>query len=147
MRSLRLPVVVCVTLACGGTATPPATTADAPAQAPEDVTPAMVDRSSPAAAARAYLEAALTNRHGDMLAVMTPECRDREKSWDKGFTRNIVDGKIQLKSYELREPEVTGDTAKVSARAIFVVDGADDNEGVRFALRQEADGWLITEIR
>ena len=149
-----------LSLACGATATPPATTADAPARAPDDpsappaatpgtpeeVTPAMVDRASPEAATSAYLAAALANTPDAMFALMTPECRDKEKTWAKGFTKNIIDGKIKLKTHEVREPEVTGDTATVSVKAVFVVDGADDNEGMRFSLKREADGWLIREI-
>lgn len=160
MRTSPTLLATLVTLACGGTATPPATTADAPAQAPddpsappaatpgapEDVSPAMVARSSPEEATKAYLEAATAGKVDDMLALMTPECRDKEKSWDKGFTKNITDGKIKLKSYEVREPEITDDTARVSVKAIFIVDGADDNEGMRFVLKKQTDDWLIAEI-
>lgn len=160
MRLQRFILAVSLSLACGATATPPATTADAPARAPDDpsappaatpgapeeVTPAMVDRSSPEAAVKAYLAAAIGSSQTDMFALMTPECREKEKSWAKGFTRNILDGEIKLKTHEVREPEVTGDTATVSVKAVFVVDGADDNEGMRFSLKREADGWLIREI-
>lgn len=160
MRPHRLLLALLVPLACGSTATPPATTADAPARAPDDpsappaatpgapeeVTPALVDRSSPEAVTRAYLTAAAANAANDMFALMTPECRERERTWAKGFTKNITDGKIKLKTYELREPEVTGDAAKVAVKAVFVTDGEDDNEGMRFELRREADGWRIAEI-
>lgn len=148
-------------MACGGTAAPAATTANAPERvpedpgappaatpgAPEDVTPAMVDRASPAAVVTAYIDAATANKLDDMLALMTPECREKEKAWEKGFTKNIGDGKVKLKSHEMREPEVTGDSATVSVKAVFVgADGADDNEGMRFVLKQQADGWWIAQI-
>jgi hypothetical protein len=161
MRTSPALLATLLSLACGGTAAPPATTADAPAQAPddpssppaatpgapEDVSATMVARSSPAEATKAYLVAAQASKVDDMLALMTPECRDKERTWADGFTKNIADGKIKLKSYEMREPVVTDDTANVSVKAVFVADGVDDNEGMRFALKKQGDDWLIAEIR
>jgi hypothetical protein len=161
MGTTRMILVFVNLAACGATAAAPATSADPPAGAPDDpsappaatpgspddVTPAMAARSAPEAAVKAYLEAALAGEHDAMFALMTAECRDKEKAWDRGFSKSLVDGKIKLKTYELAEPEINADTAQVAVKAVFTADGADDDEGMRFALRQEADGWSISEIR
>jgi hypothetical protein len=103
-----------------------------------------------AAGARAtvdsYLLAAKRVDEAGMLALGTAEFQKTEKTWKKAFTLNIVKGGFALKSYEVREPEVSGDTANVSVGATFVVDGKDDPEGMRFTLTRRDGKWWITEI-
>lgn len=149
-------------LACGGTATPAASTADPPVRAPEDpsappaatpgapedVTPLMAARASPTSVTTEYLDAAIAGKYEEMFALMTPACRETEKSGEKGFTRDIADGRIKLRTFELGEPEISGDTAKLAVKATFMADGAEDREGMRFELqRREPEGWMIAAIR
>ncbi len=164
MTRLTLALVLTASaLGCRGDATaptPPATP-DPVAPAPVDAEPApaaestspaasAVDRATPEIVARAYFAAASAVDLEGMLALMTPEYRERERTWSKGFTKNIADGKIRLKSYEMREPEVTGDTAKLSVRAIFsvaVIDGEDGHEAMHFELVREAGQWSISSLK
>ncbi len=100
--------------------------------------------------ATAYFAAASAVDVEGMLALMTSEYREKERTWPKGFTRSIADGKIRLKSYEMRAPEVTGDTAKVSVRAIFsvaAIDGDDGHEAMHFELVREAGQWSISSLK
>lgn len=125
-------ILVTATQACGG--------------AGSAANPAAVDRTTPAATTTAYLAAAQTANVEAMLALMTPECREKEKAGERAFTKAIGDGKIKLKTHDMRPPEVTGDTAKVSVKAVFIADGKDDNEGMRFELKLQDGAWLITSI-
>jgi hypothetical protein len=47
----------------------------------------------------------------------------------------------------VREPEVTGETATVSVGAVFVVDGEDDKEGMRFSLERRDGRWWISGLQ
>lgn len=107
---------------------------------------AAVDRSTPAGTTTAYLAAAQAANTEAMLALMTPECREYEKSGERAFTRVIGEGKIKLKTHDMQPAEVTGDTAKVRVKAVFIADGKDDNEGMRFELKLQDGAWLITSI-
>src|SRR5262245_33522032 len=120
LRRALAALVMAPTLACAATpaapatgATPPAepapaSAADPPAPASDPspaATPSAVDRSTPTAVAAAYLTAAEAGKLDDMLALMVPECAEKEKVWERGFTKNVAEGKIRLKSHEMREPE------------------------------------------
>lgn len=147
-------------LACGATSTPAATTADPPESAPDDPSspPAAIagspesiparpaDRSSPAATTVAYLNAAIALEFEDMHALMTPACSNEERSWDKGLTRNLADGRIRVRAYEVGQPEITADTAQVTVQAELVADAVEP-ERVHFDLQRDPDGWAIVAIR
>lgn len=149
-----------VILACGATTTPAATTADPPERAPDDPSspPAAIpespdpstsqqaDRSSPTATTLAYLNAAVAMEFEQMYALMTPECSNEERTWEKGLTKNLADGRIRMRAYALGEPEITADTARVQVQAEFVADAEDAND-VQFDLRQDPEGWAIVAIR
>ena len=93
------------------------------------------------------MAAAKVPAEAEMLALGTPEWQAKEKTWAKGFTMNIVKGNLKLKSYEVRDPKVEGDTANVSVRATFVdKDGKDDGEGMRFALVRKDGRWWISNL-
>jgi hypothetical protein len=81
-----------------------------------------------------------------MLALGTPEWQKKETTWKKAFTFNIVKSGFALKTYEIREPEIEGDKATVSVRAIFDESGKDNREGMRFTLERRDGRWWITEL-
>jgi hypothetical protein len=141
-------------LAACGKSDPPASPSAPPtgASTPSASTPAApVGTQEGAAGARAvvdaYLAAAKVPDEAAMLALGTPEWREREKTWQKGFTVNIVRKGYALKSAEVREPEVSGETATVSVRAVFLDQGRDDPEGMRFSLERREGRWWISDLR
>lgn len=160
MRHLSMHAAMLVGLACGGTTVPAATSADPPASAPDDPssppaaipgtpegdTAPAVARSSPGAATTAYLDAAMAMEFEAMYALMTPKCRDEERVWAKGLTKNLADGRVRLRTYRLGEPEITADTATVEVQARLAAD-VTEPERVHFDLEQEPEGWVIVAIR
>jgi hypothetical protein len=105
-----------------------------------------------AAGARAVVEAYFASAKfggGDqMLALGTPEWREKERSSGKAFTSIIANGSYSVKSREIRDPAVEGDVARVSARVVLVDrEGKDDPEGMNFTLKRADGRWWITDLR
>lgn len=136
-------------VACGAKSDEPAastgsTTPAAPA-APT-VSPTTAGADGARAAVEAYLVAAKKLDESAMLALGTAEWQQKEKTWKKAFTRNILQAGFALKSYDIRDPELDGDKATVSVRALFSDKGKDDREGMRFSLERRDGRWWITEL-
>lgn len=105
-------------------------------------------RDTPLGVVASFFAAATADDRKAALELMTPTCRERETTWDQSFTRAIFERGKRPKSQTLRSNRDEGTTAEVSVRAIFVDnEGRDDREGMRFKLIQDANVWLITEIR
>ena len=141
--------------ACGHDADGPAAPAApaAPVAPPTPNTPAIPPAGPTAegaagarAAVEAYLIAAKKPDEASMLALGTPEWQKKETTWRKAFTFNIVKSGFAMKTYEVRDPEVEGDKANVSVRAVFSDNGKDDREGMRFTLERRDGRWWITEL-
>jgi hypothetical protein len=119
-----------------------------PAAPPPASGPALEGSAGARAAVDAYFAAARKPDEEAMLALGTAEWREKEKTGNRTFTPVIAQGKARLKSAEIREPVVTGDTAKVSVRAVFTgQNGRDDNEGMNFTLVRKDGRWWITDLR
>jgi hypothetical protein len=81
------------------------------------------------------------------LALMTDEWRAREVEWRNSFTTAFFEEGIKVKSWEIRELTVNGDSAFVSVRATLVdPNGEEDGEPLRFRLIRAADRWLIRAL-
>ena len=149
----RLPLAVASALllvACGPEPAGPAAP-NTPASPSTPAAPTASPTAEGAAGARgaveAYMVAAGKPDQEAMLALGTPEWRTKETTWKKSFTLNIVKSGFALKSYEVREPELEGDKASVSVRAIFSDAGKDNGEGMRFTLERRDGRWWITDLR
>ena len=149
----RIAFVVVLSLlatACGRDADGPAAPAARPspaAPAAPTVGPTAEGAAGARATAEAYLLAAKKLDEAAMLALGTPEWQKKETTWKKAFTLNIVKSGSALKSYEIGEPEVEGDKATVSARAVFDESGKDHREGMYFSLERREGRWWITELQ
>jgi len=108
---------------------------------------AQVVGDSPRAVVTAYLTAAKAANQAGMLALMTDEQQERARTWDKSFTKAIVDKRARLTSYEILDVAEEGDKAKASVRAEFV-QGEGDPEGDRmsFELTKTGDVWRISKL-
>jgi hypothetical protein len=129
----------------GGTTLATPTPATPPPPAPPSGA-ALEGAAGARAVVEAYLAAARVPDEAAMLALGTPQWREKEKAWAKGFTTNIARKGFALKTAEVREPEVSGEEARVSVRAVFVVEGEDDNEGMRFTLVRRDGRWWISDL-
>jgi hypothetical protein len=147
MRTWIAAVFAVGLAACGGDSDAPKKgPAAPPPAAPPVAGPAAEGAAGARAVVEAYLVAAKVPDESAMLALGTPEFQEKEKTWSKAFTLNIVKKGFALQSYEIREPAVTGDSANVSVRAVFSVNGKDDPEGMRFVLARRDGRWWITEL-
>lgn len=118
-----------------------------PATPPTAGGPTLEGAAGARAVVEAYLAAAKVPDEAAMYALGTPEWQNTEKTKPRRFTPAIAKGQFKLKSAEVRDPTVEGDTANVSVRAVFVDEkGKDDNEGMRFQLVRKDGRWWITEL-
>jgi hypothetical protein len=124
---------------------------DGPPVKPPPAAPSAAFAAEGAVGARAVVDAYLAAaRAGDgeaMYALGTPEWREKERTWKKGFTPAIGKKELVVKTADVREPAVEGEKATVSVGAVFVVDGKDDKEGMRFTLERRDGRWWITDLR
>jgi hypothetical protein len=153
-RATFLFAAAVLVASCGGEAEEngPAPAAPPSASSPPAPAPAAADFAKEGAdgaraVVEAYLLAAKVPDEEAMLALGTPEWREKERTWAKGFTVNIVKKGFALRSHEVRELEVAGETAKVSVRAVFLDAGKEDREGMRFSLVRREGRWWISELR
>jgi hypothetical protein len=144
-RRFALASLFLLLAACGDPQAPAAPPAAPPSTAPAGPS-ALEGAAGARATVEAYLVAAKVPDEAAMLALGTPAWRERETTWKKAFTRNIVKAGFALKAWEVREPEVEGDRASVSVRATFSDQGRDDPEGMRFSLERRDGRWWITEL-
>jgi hypothetical protein len=142
----KLPAVALFLLlaACGDKPAGPAAPATPAAPA---ASPTEEGAVGARAAVEAYMVAAKKPDEAAMLALGTAEFQAKEKTWKKGFTLNLVKKVIALKTYEIRDPEVEKDAATVSVRAVFLAEGKDNGEGMRFSLVRRDGRWWIAELR
>lgn len=80
------------------------------------------------------------------LALMTPEWRARELEWRGGFISAFFNRGIKVKSWEIRELSVAGDSAFVRVGTTLLVDGEEDGEPMRFSLIRSEGRWLIRRL-
>jgi type IV secretory pathway VirB10-like protein len=128
---------------------PPASatvTATATATTPPTPPAPTVDRSTPKAVAEQYMTHAKEAAKESMLGLMTPECQQKEKTWEKGFTKAFTERGVKLKSYETKEIEDKGDVAKVHVRAVYQDGKKDKAESMRFELVKKDGSWWISSI-
>jgi hypothetical protein len=98
------------------------------------------------AVVEAYLAAARLHDEAGMLALGTPAWQAKEKAEARAFTPAIASRKFALKSATVREVVTHAATAEVSVRAVFLVDGEEDNEGMRFSLVRDGGRWWIADL-
>jgi hypothetical protein len=126
---------------------PPTVQTPPPTSAPRPEAFAAEGSAGARAVVEAYLVAAKALDADAMLALGTPEWREKEKTWKKGFTVNITQRDYKLKSYVLREPAIEGETATLSVRAVFLDQGKEDGEGMTFSLVRKDGRWWISDLR
>jgi hypothetical protein len=78
---------------------------------------------------------------------MTPAWAEKEKSWDKAFTKAMFELGWSVVSATIREPAIKDDVATVSVRAIFKTPKRDeDPEGMHFTLVKKDGKWFIDKL-
>lgn len=107
---------------------------------------AAADQTTPRGTVDAWVAAAKAKDKDALLALGTPEWAEKERTWKKSFTKALFEDGWELVSAEVREPEIEGETARVSARAQFMHDGKPDGEGLRFTLILQNGRWVITTL-
>lgn len=138
MRSLAWLLLLSCLAACGATA--PAD--DEPRVFTEQVT-------GPANLIADYFVAVANLDRAAALALGTAEWAERENDWGGSFTRAFFDEGIKFSSWELQgiEPQEDG-TVKARVRAaLYEAGGESDQEPMTFTLREDADGWVILDLR
>ena len=133
-------VTLLITAGCGES--PPGEPGDGPAGSAATAP----DQSTPKATVEAWIAAAKAGDRERALSLGTDEWRQKETTWDRSFTTAVFDKGYQLLRCEIRDPEIEGDEARVSCRAVFLVEGEEDNEGLRFRLVKIDGKWRIAEL-
>ena len=125
-RTLLAASVVILLVACGG---PP-------------------DQSTPEATVGAWFEAANRGDKEGMLSLGTDVWREREMSWERGFTFNVVNRGLRVKEYKTEPTQPVEGGARIVARAVLTLpDGTEDGEPMHFRLVKEGEVWKIAELR
>jgi hypothetical protein len=95
----------------------------------------------------AYLAAAKVADGPAMYALGTPEWRATEAKKRRGFTPNLANKTIVLKSYEVEALTLQADGAvHGTVRAVFVIEGKDDKDPMRFVFVRRDGRWWINGL-
>jgi hypothetical protein len=109
--------------------------------------PRPADLTTPKGTVEAFFAAVRKGNKEAVYALMTPAWAEREKSWDKSFTKAMFELGWSVVSATIREPATKDDTATVSVRAIFKTPKRDeDPEGMHFTLVKKDGKWLIDKL-
>ncbi|MCA9658571.1 MAG: hypothetical protein KC486_09515 [Myxococcales bacterium] len=105
-------------------------------------------QGKPLAAVAAFVAAVDESNREAAAALMTEGCVERERSWDKSFTKAIFDRGLRFHIIKLRDESIEGDRASVRLGVVFLDSaGEPDNEGMSFTLVKREGVWWIDEIR
>jgi len=109
----------------------------------------VVDPSTPKGVAEAYFAAASAGDKEGMLSLGTPEWREREATWTKGFTHHIAEKGWRPKVEKWRGPTEADDgTIRLSAKVLFTnPEGEEDGEGMTFTLIKDGDRYWIKDLK
>ncbi len=105
------------------------------------------DQSTPQATVESWLRAVQAVDREAALSLGTADWRAREESWARSFTSAVFEHGLRLQSFTVHEAEIDGDEASLAVTAVFVIDGEEDGEGLRFRLAREEESWRIVELR
>ena len=95
----------------------------------------------------AYYAAAKTQDGEAIYKLMTPEWKQKARSWKKSFTKNFLDGTIALKSYKIKKESQDETGARVSTITVLRIGDKEKGESMHFKLiRNGDDGWLIAKL-
>ena len=148
-RTLALASFVLLA-ACGKSEAPPGPIDGPPVKPPPAVasTEAFEKEGAPGATAvvEAYLAAAKAQDGAAMYALGTPEWREKEAKKRRGYTPGYASKQIVLKTATVRDPEVEGDTARISVKVGLLIEGKDDGDSMRFVLVRRDGRWWINEL-
>jgi hypothetical protein len=105
-------------------------------------------QGKPLAAVAAFVAAVDDSNRDAAAALMTAGCVERERSWDKSFSKAIFDRGLRFHIIKLRDESIEDDRASVRLGVVFLDPaGEPDNEGMSFTLVKRDDAWWIDEIR
>jgi hypothetical protein len=102
-----------------------------------------VDSTAVRATVSSFFAAVQSGARDSAFALMTPEWQAREREWRGGFTNAFFTRGIKVRSWAIRELTVSGDSAYARVAAVLLVEGEEDNEGMRFRLVRLEGRWLI----
>lgn len=108
-----------------------------------------VDASTPKGVVDAYFAAASSGDKEGMLSLGTPEWREKEANWQKGFTLHIADKGWRPKVEQMRGPREADDgTIRISVKVLFTnPEGEENGEGMSFTLIKDGDRYWIKDLR
>ncbi|MEZ4380772.1 MAG: hypothetical protein R3A79_05465 [Nannocystaceae bacterium] len=106
-------------------------------------------QGTPLGAVAAFVAAVDDGDREAATALMTDGCLERERSWDKSFSKAIFDRGLRFHIIKLRDASsAEDDRASVRLGVVFLDSaGEPDNEGMSFTLVKRDDAWWIDEIR
>ncbi len=105
------------------------------------------DQEQPRHVIAAYIAAADASDRQRAFALMTPACAERERSWEKSFSKAIFDRGYRFHVVSLGEEQVDEESAYVRLRVVFLHrTGEPDNEGMSFSLVRLEGRWWLDEI-
>jgi hypothetical protein len=142
-------------LACGddepGRPVDPATkkapTDAASTRVPVPTITAKPSQETPEGTALLWLEAAKKGDADAAYALGTEEWRAKEKAGDRTFTALVASGRLRLLRWDLHPGLGEGDSATVTAAAVFASpDGQEDKERLAFQLVHRDERWWIVGL-
>ena len=113
---------------------------------PQPVKPTGPDQATPDGTVEAWFAAAAKPDREAMLSLFSPEGRKEEEGFERGWTNALMTRGFTLKSREKISASVDGESANATFRAVFVQEGKEHRDGLRFMLGRKDGKWWIVKL-